>query len=50
MIILKQSAGGTLKIGPFLDETDGKTAETGLTVPQSAVRLTKAGGNFAQKN
>jgi hypothetical protein len=50
MIILKQSTGGTLKIGPFLDETDGKTTETGLTIPQSAVRLTKLGGNFAQKD
>ena len=50
MIILKQSTGGTLKIGPFLDEDDGKTTETGLTIPQSAVRLTKLGGNFAQKD
>jgi len=49
-MIIKQSTGGTLKIGPFLDEDDGKTAETALTIPASAVRLTKAGGDFAAKN
>jgi hypothetical protein len=37
-------------MGPFLDETDGKTAETGLTISQADVRLSKGGGNFAQKN
>lgn len=47
---LKQSTAVTLKIGPFLDETDGKTAETGLTITQADVRLSKNGGNIAQKN
>jgi hypothetical protein len=47
---LKQSTAITLKIGPFLDETDGKTAETGLTIAQADVRLSKNGGNIAQKN
>lgn len=50
MQVLKQSTVVTLKIGPFLDETDGKTAETGLTISQADVRLSKNGGNIAQKN
>lgn len=49
-IWLKQSTAVTLKIGPFLDETDGKTAETGLTISQADVRLSKNGGDIAQKN
>lgn len=47
---LKQSTAITLKLGPFLDDTDGKTAETGLTISQADVRLSKNGGDFAQKN
>lgn len=50
MQLLRQSTGVTLKIGPFLDETDGKTDETGLTITQAEVRLSKNGGNYAQKN
>ena len=48
MITLKQSTAYTFRIGPFLDETDGFTAETGLTITQPDIRLSKAGGNFAQ--
>ena len=47
---LKQSTAVTVKLGPFVDETDGKTAETGLTISQADVRLTKNGGDMAQKN
>lgn len=47
---LEQSTAVTLKIGPFLDETDGKTAETGLTITQAEVRLSKNGGDIAQKS
>jgi len=47
---LKQSTAVTLKIGPFLDSTDGVTAETALTIAQADVRLSKNGGNYAQKN
>lgn len=47
---LKQSTAVTLKIGPFVDETDGKTAETALTLSQADFRLSKNGGDFAQKN
>lgn len=50
MQLLKQSTAATLKIGPFLDDTDGKTAETALTIAQADVRLSKNGGNIAQKN
>lgn len=47
---LRQSTAITAKIGPFIDDTDGKTAETGLTIAQADVRLSKNGGNIAQKN
>lgn len=50
MQILKQSTAATLKLGPFVDATDGFTAETGLTINQADVRLSKNGGNMAQKN
>lgn len=50
MQYLKQSTSATLKLGPFLDDTDGKTPETGLTISQADVRLSKNGGDFAQKN
>ena len=49
-MFIKQSTAYTFRLGPFVDETDGKTAETGLTISQADVRLSKAGGNFAQKN
>ena len=49
MQYLKQSTAVTLKIGPFLDDTDGKTTETALTIAQADVRLSKNGGNIAQK-
>jgi len=49
-MFLKQSTVYDFRMGPFLDETDGKTAETGLTLSQADYRLSKAGGNFAQKN
>lgn len=47
---LRQNTGRTVKIGPFVDEDDGKTAETGLTLTQADIRLSKNGGNMAQKN
>lgn len=51
MRLLCQSTATTLLVGPFLDETDGKTAETALTLSQSDVLLWKEGGTtLAQKN
>jgi len=49
MLMLKQSTAITVKIGPFLDDTDGYTAETALTITQAEVRLSMNGGNMAQK-
>ncbi len=46
--LLKQSTAITFRIGPFLDDTDGKTAETGLTIAQADIQISKAGGAFAQ--
>ena len=51
MNFLKQStASQSVLIGPFLDEDDGKTAETGLTISNTDIRLSKNGGNMAAKN
>lgn len=50
MLYLKQSTAATIKLGPFVDDSDGKTAETGLTISQADIRLSKNGGNIAQKN
>src|SRR4030095_16636559 len=47
---VKQSTASTIKLGPFLDDTDGKTAETGLTISQADIPLSKNGGAFAQSN
>jgi hypothetical protein len=47
---LKQSTAVTLKVGPFVDSIDGNTVEAGLTITQAEVRLSKNGGNIAQKN
>lgn len=45
---LKQSTSTTVVLGPFVDNTDGFTAETALSIPQAAVRLSKNAGIFAQ--
>ena len=50
MNILKQSTAATVKLGAFVDDSDGKTAETGLTISQADIRLSKNGGDFAQTN
>lgn len=49
-IWLKQSTAADVVIGPFVDDTDGKTAETGLTISQADCQLSKNGGAVAQKN
>ncbi|MCP5414985.1 MAG: hypothetical protein H6961_10305 [Chromatiaceae bacterium] len=48
--LLKQSTAATVKLGPFVDSTDGVTAETALTISQADIRLSKNGGAFAQTN
>lgn len=50
MMLLKQSTTTTIQLGPFLDDTDGVTAETGLTVSSTDVYLSKAGAAFANPN
>lgn len=49
-LFLKQSTAVDVIVGPFIDDGDGKTAETLLTITQAEVRLSKNGGNMAQKN
>lgn len=50
MIYFRQSTATSGVFGPFVDSTDGYTPETGLTISQADVRLSKNGGAFAQKN
>ena len=53
MILLKKITSGTttVVIGPFVDDTDGKTPETALTISQGDVLLWKHGGTtFGAKN
>lgn len=47
---LKQSTAVTVKMGPFVDDADGKTAETALTISQADIRISKNGGDIAQSN
>lgn len=48
ILILKQNSSAILKLGPFVDDTDGKTPETGLTIAQADIQISKNGGAFAQ--
>jgi hypothetical protein len=50
MPILRQSTSITITMGPYLDNVDGNTERTGLTIAQANVRLSKNGGAYAQKN
>lgn len=51
MHYLKQStASQPILLGPFVNDTDGNTAETGLMVNASDIRLSANGGNMAAKN
>lgn len=48
---LRQStASQEVLIGPFKDSTDGVTNETGLTISNTDIRLSPAGGNIVPKN
>jgi hypothetical protein len=52
MQFLRQStASQEVLIGPFLDDTDGKTAETALTIANTDIKIWKTGGTTeASKN
>jgi hypothetical protein len=42
MIPLKYgTASQEIPVGPFLDDTDGKTAETGLTISNTDIKIWK---------
>jgi len=47
---LKLSTAATIPFGPFVDETDGRTPQTGLTIAQGDIRLSKNGGSFAESH
>ena len=47
---LKKATNATIVVGPFVDDADGKTAETGLTLTQALTRLSKNGADPAQKH
>lgn len=49
-MFLRQSTNQLIRFGPFVDSTDGVTAETALTIAQGDMMLSKDGGAFAQKN
>ncbi len=46
-MFLKQSTAFSFRIGPFLDATDA-ALETGLTIAQANIQISKNGGAFAQ--
>lgn len=47
---LKQSTAATLLIGQFVDSIDGYTAKTALVLSQADIRISKNGGDPAQKH
>lgn len=50
MLYLKQStASQSVLLGPFVDDTDGATAETGLTIANTDIKISKNGGTIANK-
>ncbi len=52
MIYLRQStASQEITLGPFVDSTDGNTAETGLTIANTDIKIRKSGATtLANKN
>ncbi len=48
--ILKQSTAVTLRIGPFLDKTDGVTEETALSLAATDIQISKNHAAYANKN
>lgn len=47
---LQANTAVDVMVGPFIDDADGKTAETGLTITEAEVFLSKNGGNHADKS
>jgi hypothetical protein len=51
MYLRQSTASQEILLGPFLDDTDGKTAETGLTIANTDIKLWKGGATSeANKN
>lgn len=50
MLFLKQSTSETLKIGPYVDSGDGVSPETGLTINNTDILLSKNGVSLTSKN
>ena len=52
MRLLPKITSGTLTIrfGPFVDNADGHTPETALTITKALTRLSKNNAAFAEKN
>ena len=50
MQLLRQSTIQTVQFGPFIDDTDFKTPETGLTIAQADRQISKDGAVFAQSS
>jgi len=50
MLFLREDTAVTVMIGPFVDATDGATAEIALTITSAEVFLSKNGGAFAAKH
>lgn len=48
-VFLKEATAATVLIGPFVDNTDGYTPETGLTITAAEVLISKNGGAPAAK-
>lgn len=48
--ILKYNTSASIMIGEFVDDTDGKSAEGGLSLTPSVVFLSKNGGAYTAKN
>lgn len=51
MFLRQSTASQEIKLGPFLDDTDGKTPEVGLTIANTDIKITKGGSTTeANKN
>ena len=48
MIEFRQGTTVTVKMGPFVDSSDGDTDESALSINQADIRLSKNGADFAQ--
>jgi hypothetical protein len=49
MFLRQSTASQEILLGPFVDSTDGVTAETGLTITNTDIKLWK-GGTTAEAN